>query len=817
MRPECITEVEQAIGRPLKAGEAKAIEDKISYHVRDLARTDPTAFNSMTEAQRQLQAAQAAMADHLASVEKQAQRKGLNILAQTRELANQESRAATLGGKQPYHSALFERMRQIDTRMKGEFNRAFSSIMDVIDAASPKFLGFITNKAAERDFVREVFGQSTGNQIAAKAAKVWREQMDSISARMNAAGAMIGKLDYGWLPQPHDMAKVRKAGQELWANFVLARLDRRRYLNEDGTQMDDAGVMQFLSAAHETLKTGGLNKMTPGASGGSSRGAKFDEAHRQIHFKDADSYLEYMTSYGPTSVFEAMQNSVRSQIKDTVLIEQFGPSAGQTYRLLLDSAEIKDAGHDGWFAGTEFGATPDMVWSVLNGNLGVPVNTRVAEFNQGLRNFMVAAKLQATLVSSIVGDLSSLAITAAHHGIPVGKTLLNTLKSVSPEYRADAAKLALAMDSITNDLVSLHGDMLANGWTGKLANATMKLTLLQGWTTAVRRSFSVELMSRMAADTRKGWGEDPTLQARLERYGITKDDWEVWQAAKPEDWRGQQMLTPESVAGLAGYSSKQKNDAIGKLLGYIQEESEFTSINPGLMTRSTLRHGMRAGTWGSEGLRHLTLFKSFGVAMFERHWKRAMQIESGSGKLAYSAALFSGMLLSGAVTNQLMDIMNGRDPRDMDDVRFWGQALMRGGGIGILGDLLNTGLGGDNRGGQPNLVGLAGPVIGTALDVMGTAGKPFFNAANGKETDPSDIGANLLRIGYQNTPLVRSWYTKAAIEHALIQDLQEVLSPGYLGRMQKRALRDFDQEFWWEPGESTPSRAPNLGAAVGAK
>lgn len=817
MRPQCIAEVEQAIGRTLKKGEADAIEAKIDYHVRDLARTDPTKFSSMTEAQRQLHAAQAAMADHMVAVEKQAQRKSLNILAQTRELTNQEARAGALGGKQPYHSALFERMRQVDTRMKGEFNRAFSSIMDVIDAASPKFLGFITNKAAERDFVREVYGQATGNQIAAKAAKVWREQMDAIRERMNAAGAMIGKLDYGWLPQPHDMGKIRKAGQDLWSNFVLSRLDRRRYLNEDGTQMDDATVMQFLGAAFETLKTGGLNKMTPGAGHGSSRGAKFDEAHRQIHFKDADAYLEYMANYGPTSVFEAMQNSVRSQIKDTVLIEQFGPNANQTYRLLLDTATNKDAGSGGWRAGTEFGATPDMVWNVLNGNLGVPANSSFAEFNQGLRNFMVAAKLQATLISSIVGDLRSLAITTAYHGLPMGRTLVNVLKSASPEYRSDAAKLAMAMDSITNDLVSLHGDMLANGWSGKLANATMKLTLLQGWTSAVRRGFSVELMSRMAADTRKGWGEDTKLQGRLERYGITKEDWEVWQAASPEDWRGQQMLTPESVASLTNFSAKQKNDAIGKLLGYIQEESEFTSINPGLMTRATLRHGVQAGTWGGESLRHLTLFKSFGVAMFERHWKRAMQIETTGGKLAYSASLFTGMLMAGAITNQLMDIMNGRDPRDINDPRFWGQALLRGGGLGILGDLLNTGLGGDNRGGQPNLVGLAGPVFGTALDVLGTIGEPLLNAAQGKETEPADVGANLLRIGYQNTPFIRSWYTKAAIEHALIHDMQEVLSPGYTGRMQRRALREFGQEFWWEPGDMTPDRAPNLGAAVGGR
>lgn len=812
MSANCINEVEQAIGRPLKKAEAQAIEDKISFHIRDMARTDPTKFNALTEQQRQLAAAQAAMADHVAAVDKAAQRKAFNLLAQTRELANQEARAAVLGGKQPFTSALFERLRQVETRIKGERNRAFSSIMDTIQAASPKFLGMITNKAAERDFVREVYGEDTGNQVAAKAAKVWREQMDSIRERQNAAGASIGRLDYGWLPQPHSLVKVRRAPAADWAAYVLNRLDRRRYLNEDGTQMTDPQVTDFLLAAHETLRTDGLNKMTPGASGGASRAAKHDNAHRQIHFKDGDSYLEYMRDFGPTSVFEAMQGSVHAQVKDTVMIEQLGPNSAQTYRLLHDTAKVKDGIGDGFLSGTEFGATPDMVWNVLNGSLGVPVNARFAEFNQGIRNFMVAAKLQATLISSVVGDIQSLAITTVYHGLPVGGTLVNAIKSVSKDYRNEAARLSLGMDSITSDMVAYHTDNLSAGWTSKLANATMKVTLLEGWTNAMRRGFSVSLMSRLATDTRAAWGADPKLQARLERYGVTEDDWKVWQAATPEDWRGQAMLTPESIAALQGISAKQKNDAIGKMLGYIQEESEFTSLQPGLMTRATIRQGTQTGTVGGESLRHLTLFKSFGVAMFERHWKRAAQMESWSGKLAYSASVFTGLLMAGAITNQLLDIMNGRDPRKMTDAKFWVQAMLRGGGMGIFGDIMNTGLGGDNRGGQSNLTGLLGPVVGTAADIGMTAGSVFKD-----KTEPADVGANLLRIGYQNTPFIRSWYTKAAFEHAVFHDMQELLSPGYLSRMRKRAKKDFGQSFWWNPGETLPDRAPNLGAAVGAK
>ena len=423
---------------------------------------------------------------------------------------------------------------------------------------------------------------------------------------------------------------------------------------------------------------------------------------------------------------------------------------------------------------------------------------------------MVAAKLQSTLITSIFGDQHTLALTANYNHVSYGQSLINTFKSLSSNYRKDAALLSLQLDSVAGDLVSMHTNNMTQGWTGKLANATMKLTLLEGMTNAVRRGFSVQVMNRLAGDTKKSWGADAQLRGRLERYGINETDWKVWQAAVPETWRGLEMLTPESITRLQGFSRRELNDAVGKMLGYIQEESEFTSINPGLMTRATIRQGTQAGTPGGEALRHTTLFKSFGVAMIERHWKRMAQIETRGGRVLYGALFASGAILSGAVTNQLLDIMNGRDPRDMRSKEFWLKAAVRGGGAAILGDIFYTGLGGDNAAGQPNLTGLLGPVTGTFADVGLTIGSAFK-----KKTEPADVGANLLRIGWQNTPILRSWYTKAVIEHALIHDLQENLSPGYLRRIEKKAQRDFDQQFWWRPGAADPRRAPNLGAAVG--
>jgi hypothetical protein len=143
----------------------------------------------------------------------------------------------------------------------------------------------------------------------------------------------------------------------------------------------------------------------------------------------------------------------------------------------------------------------------------------------------------------------------------------------------------------------------------------------------------------------------------------------------------------------------------------------------------------------------------------------------------------------------------------MNTAKFWTAAYMQGGGVGIFGDLLYTGMGGDNRAGVPNYMNLAGPVIGSALEAvnltLGNAGE----ALRGKETH---TGAEALRFAKSHLPFVNLWYAKSAIDHAGLQDLQEYLSPGYLARMRTRARKDWGQDYWWRPGEELPRRGPKL-------
>jgi hypothetical protein len=58
------------------------------------------------------------------------------------------------------------------------------------------------------------------------------------------------------------------------------------------------------------------------------------------------------------------------------------------------------------------------------------------------------------------------------------------------------------------------------------------------------------------------------------------------------------------------------------------------------------------------------------------------------------------------------------------------------------------------------------------------------------------------------------WYAKAALDHMIWQTIMEALSPGYLASIRSRTMRQTGQDWWWKPGELTPDRAPDVGAAI---
>lgn len=831
MLPKCRVAIDaaaKAMGRKVTDAQATAIEDQISYQMRRLSK-EPH-WPTLTGGQQMMEAAKAAMAD----IQAKAQRKLDNAERQVLKTAETENRIKLLQGafKDTKHhtgtraEAFKADMVNISHQMAAERKIAFGKLINLIEAAGDKtganggqkFLMTVfsaENRAMTQDIIREIFKKADGhtkNNIANAAAKAWLDTIEKLRTRFNAAGGDVGDVGYGWVPNLWDTSKVRN-GRDAFATFLLDKVDRSKYVKEDGSRMNDQEVWDFLNAASETLATEGLNKTEPGQFKGTGARANRGSDHRQIHFKDGDAWLEVMQQYGRGSLYDAMMGHISAMTRDITLIERYGPNANAQAMLQMDLVVRHDGTTVSRPVGT-FEIEPQTYWDMISGKTGSPRDEVLAQTMTTVRNLQTAAKLGSAVISSVT-DLGTLAITAGYNRLPYWQLIKDIGSQASKETREFMSAHGMIAESIADSMSRWSGDHLGSGWSGKLANSVMRWSLLNAWTDGLRQGFTLTMNAGLARMAKKKWGELTEFErARLNRNGITEADWGVLNTVKPTQWKGRELLTPQSVAHTGN------NELAAKLFGFIHDESEFAIVNPDMATRAVVTGGLQAGTKMGELQRTIMQFKSFPIAMITRHWNRMLEGDldaAGAPLLAnrtnYAFALMVTTMGLGAIATQEKQMLAGKDPIDMTKPRFWAKSIAQGGGLGIAGDLFLIDPG--NSWDQAALLSknLLGPTFGTVIGdgVVRNITQNIWQAAEGKDTHWE---TELVSWARHNTPGNSLWWVKPAIDHGFMNAVNESLSPGYLARIQQRAYKDWNQRYWWAPKDKLPTRAPELEKAL---
>jgi hypothetical protein len=563
MKPQCIQALQYAAGRALTAAEIKKIDDRISSTMRSLARSDPNGWRAKSSDQRVMDAAAQAMADVQAEAALKVQRAQLQIV----KTASMETRVGDLMANYAVgrNKALVHEMELTDSYIGGIRRENLSQMMDLLDAVGSKegttvgrkglmFLFDAENPQMSRDLAAEIFNQAngaTGNQLAQKGAKAWLDGIEQMRQRFNAAGGDVGQLDYGYLPQPHDQGRVRGSGdtaaRDKWVQRTLPLLDRGRYLLEDGSRMSDVQVSGVLNAAWETIATGGLNKLTPGQGGGGN-GARSNAGSesRQIHFKDAESYLGYMGEYGGGSMYDAMLGHIGGMARDIGLVERYGPNPNQQMKLQFDLAKQADIGTK-----RAFGMKPESYWDVISGKAGMAENGNLAQIAQDVRNIEVFGKLAGAVLSSIT-DVGTFFVSTGFNKLPYWQAVRNVGKQFDGDTRDFLTMHGIIAETMVSNLNRWSGDNIKNNWSGRLANSTMKLSLMNAWTDTLRRGWSMTMMSGLAKMSKTDWaGLSEWDRSHMGRKGITEADWNVITKANLTEHQGAQFLTPEAIRSIA--------------------------------------------------------------------------------------------------------------------------------------------------------------------------------------------------------------------------------------------------------------------------
>jgi hypothetical protein len=109
---------------------------------------------------------------------------------------------------------------------------------------------------------------------------------------------------------------------------------------------------------------------------------------------------------------------------------------------------------------------------------------------------------------------------------------------------------------------------------------------------------------------------------------------------------------------------------------------------------------------------------------------------------------------------------------------------------------------------------MAGPIPGMAGDIFSTATSPLRSALDesGKPAKAT-LGKQAVEAFQRHSP--STWYANLAVRRLLLDKLQVLADPDYRQsfRRAEQAAKRQGSGFWWGPGQSAPSRAPDLSMA----
>jgi hypothetical protein len=263
-----------------------------------------------------------------------------------------------------------------------------------------------------------------------------------------------------------------------------------------------------------------------------------------------------------------------------------------------------------------------------------------------------------------------------------------------------------------------------------------------------------------------------------------------------------------------------RQEAALKLVTFTVEQSHQAILQPGALSQATLTGSTARGDVGGEIWKTITQFKSFPMA-FTRQMliERANFAAAGGNPWVFRAKLLGVTSILGGMSLVLGDIANGKDPRQIwnsDDptvaLDFGVKAMAKGGGLGFFGDVMDAVRGGTEN---PFRLGtsLLGPVGGyVAGSVIPAAGKGVAALVTQDEKHIKEFNKYAYESVKGIMPGQNLWFIKGFLHNVMLDDLQEMASPGYKDRAKQRAMQNYGQDYWMGMGDET--RAPNFGNMV---
>lgn len=824
MKEQCKAAVAKALGKAsLNQQEATDIENRIKDAMKSLAKQDIQTWRNLSDAEKLVKAGEFVAQDIQAQLKQKHAIAARDILTQNKNLALLDhptlsasevvDRMVAPHGDMSGVQSIDSKSRAIAAIYRGELVDFYTNVKGA--------LGVFTDAELVQRIVRERFGDNTGDPLAKKISDKMGEVFDGMKDRFNRSGGNIGTLTNWGLPQTHSLEKIVLAGKQAWVDFVISRQDRNQFTHPDGSLYSDVELKELLEHSFDTLSSNGANKTEIGRQsfGGNSKVTSRHSESRVLHFKDAESWMEYQAEFGGMPFVDLVEAHINGLSKDIALVENLGSNPRNAMRILMDAAEQKD-----WQKGIDANDTgksrkrAQTMFDEFSGQ-NTPQSEVLANLGLAYRSMNVASMLGGTTISSVT-DQAMIAKTASIHGIAYRKTFGELISQLNPKNKEDrelAHSLGLATEEMLGSiarwsddgLTSVHGksQKLARVSSG-IASQVMRISGLNALTAASKVGFTKMLMHKYGTLTRdKAWSDLDAMDRELiEKTGLNERAWEVMRLAEPVvDRKGNQLMSARSIYEIPddklkpfGDPQKVRDEVATQFQAHLLDEQGMAVVEAGLRERTWMSAGQKKGTGMGELVKSMLQFKSFPAAFLMRHGSRAMAQDGVKGKAAYGASIFAMTTLLGALAVQLKELANGNDPStmwDSDDpqktMNFWTRSAVQGGGLSILGDIL---VAGTDTSGRSTSDFMVGPLGSDAKALLGLTVGNMTQYYENKDTNAANEAYRLLK---NKIPAQNLWYTKAATNRLVFDELQDVIAPGYREKYLRKAEREHDRTRFW--------------------
>lgn len=460
----------------------------------------------------------------------------------------------------------------------------------------------------------------------------------------------------------------------------------------------------------------------------------------------------------------------------------------------------------------------DDLYKLYTGASNTPVSSTAANFVSSVRDVITASSLGSAMLTAIT-DAGFQMMARHFNGLPVARQVLDVGRAIGAGGRREAVRAGLILDAsihVLQQQAQYVGRINTSTVTGRLADRVLAASGLSMWTQGGKHAYGLSIQATLADHADRKLGDLPdALSAMLERHGLDARQWDAIRAAPVHDAEGVGLgiLRPQEVEQVAGRHVSER------YLAMILRETAFAVPETTLRSRVLLLGDTQPGTARGEILRAMSQFKSFGVAVVMLQGGRVFREITGGNiwrGARYAGGLLVATTLLGGLSLQLKELAGGRDPREADPrgkkgQKFWAQAMLQGGGMGIWGDFLFADV---NRFGGGMSQTLAGPMVDRFDQIRRLTIGNSQQLAAGERTN---VGRESVQFLKQNTPGASLWWLRLAWERVAMDQLQQLADPeahaAFRRRVQARK-RDFGNEYWWAPGETRPARGPRIGGML---